>query len=306
MMTTIATDKCHPLQPLVLLGPGRSGTTLLYKLLCMHPAAAFISNYDVRPIARQFAGLAIACVPDDAGLRRRAWFTPDGRANLTRRPLWWRVIPTPVEGEAVYRACGLQLGETHQPADERTRARLRARFQQIQSRRNARVLVLKRTANNRRLPALASALPEAKYVLIWRDGRAVARSLLKVNWWMDHPVWWAGGRTPRQLAFDTQTMVELAAKNWIREVECIERGLRSIDPARVMTIRFEDLIRRPREIIERVARFGGLEPTAEYLSEVQQARILRRDGAKSSGHPDLSGAEHLLEPALRKLSYLEP
>ena len=35
-----------------ILGPARSGTTLLYKVLCLHPQVAFISNWRSR-----FAGL---------------------------------------------------------------------------------------------------------------------------------------------------------------------------------------------------------------------------------------------------------
>ena len=31
-----------------LVGAGRSGTTLLYKLLCLHPQVAYISNYENR------------------------------------------------------------------------------------------------------------------------------------------------------------------------------------------------------------------------------------------------------------------
>ena len=34
--------------PVFLLGPARSGTSLLYKLLCLHRDVAFISNYVAR------------------------------------------------------------------------------------------------------------------------------------------------------------------------------------------------------------------------------------------------------------------
>ena len=301
------TTERNPLNPIVLLGPGRSGTTLLYKLLCMHPAVAFITNYHVRPLMRPFAPLALRYVPRDASLRRRAWFTTDGGANLTRRSSLWRAIPTPVEGEAVYRACGLTLGETTGPADERTQARLRQRFRQIQKQHGASALVLKRTANNRRIPAIASAFPDAKYVLIWRDGRAVANSLVRVEWWMDHQVWWAGGKTPREMNLDATGMIELAANNWLQEVAAIERGLASVDSSRVLTIRYENLIEYPRDVITRVAQFAGLETSADYLAQVQEARITAgRDRWKTSLSPsELASIERTLEPTLRRLSYLE-
>jgi hypothetical protein len=40
------------LKPILLLGPGRGGTTLLYKILSLHRDAAFVSNFDTHQFAR--------------------------------------------------------------------------------------------------------------------------------------------------------------------------------------------------------------------------------------------------------------
>ncbi|MCI0628871.1 MAG: sulfotransferase [Acidobacteria bacterium] len=296
----------HSLNPVFLLGPGRSGTTLLYKLLCLHPDAAFISNYDTHVVAQPFLNVASAITRLSSGVRRRAWFSAEGQAYLTKRPLLHRLVPMPVEGEVIYRACGLKLDGNLSPVDGETRKRLRLRFSQIQNRHRACALILKRTANNRRIPSLDSAFPEAKFIVIWRDGRAVAQSLTKVNWWLDHRIWWAGDKTPRELRLDCQGMLELAARNWLEEVTVIERGLAKVEPTKVLVVRFEALLERPEEIVASILRFSEQEISSRFLSEVRQIG-LRPGGEhwKSTLLPaEISAIERIQSSHLRILSYL--
>lgn len=295
------------LNPVFLLGPGRSGTTLLYKLLCLHPRVAFISNYDVRAVTRLLVRPAMLLSPNRPAVRRWAWFTSEGRANLEGRTLLRRLIPTPVEGEAVYRGCGLSLAESVEAVDSATRARMRDRFARIQHRQGAALLLLKRTANNRRIPTLESVFPEARYVLIWRDGRAVVPSLTKAEWWLDHHVWWAGGRTPREMNLDRNGMLELAANNWLQEANALDRGIAGIDAARLLIVRYEDLMVAPDKVIVIVARFIGLDPDDSYLAEVGKAHVRPRGGKRESPltAAEMERVEQTMAPALRRLRYLE-
>ena len=77
-----------------------------------------------------------------------------------------------------------------------------------------------------------------------RDGRAVARSLLAVDWWPDTDIWWWGG-TPRDWAREGGDPLELAAKHWVHEVEAIEEGLAGISSRRVLRVSYEALVRSP-------------------------------------------------------------
>ena len=58
-----------------LVGAGRSGTTLLHKLLCLHPQIAYISNYENR-----FAGFRTDWPPGRLRDGSRTSWTP----GLTR------------------------------------------------------------------------------------------------------------------------------------------------------------------------------------------------------------------------------
>src|SRR3712207_4675195 len=93
--------------PLFLVGPARSGTSLLYKVLCLHPDASYVSNWLARfPSQTRLAALNRVArrYPE---LQRSVWFGQDG-ANAyvygRRRALRERMFPMPVEGEPLFAA----------------------------------------------------------------------------------------------------------------------------------------------------------------------------------------------------------
>ena len=96
-------------QPMFLLGPARSGTSLLYRMLCLHPRVAYISNFQ-----RRLPGFAPVAGLDRLprrlpGMRRAIWFPDGSNAYVYGRRRSWRerVFPAPVEGESVFARCGI-------------------------------------------------------------------------------------------------------------------------------------------------------------------------------------------------------
>lgn len=254
--------------PVLLLGPGRGGTTLLYKLLALHPQIAFISNYDTHPVGRSLAGPLCRLTSSAIALKHAAWFADNGQAYVPKRAFLKKLIPAPVEGEIVYRKCGLTLDEYSGDTNLTTTDRLRSTFAGLQGRHGGAALLLKRTANNRRIPALLTAFPDSKFIVLWRDGRAVTASLLNVEWWLDHQVWWADGQTPRQLGQDRAGMVRLAAQNWIQEVDSIRRGLEHVSSDRMVHVRYEDLLSKPQQTLSCLLGHIGLQSTSEFADAI--------------------------------------
>lgn len=252
-----------------LVGPARSGTTALYKALCLHPRAAWISNWTARyPRALPVAGLNrfTGTVP---AWRSRAWFGPDANAYVYGRPraILDRIFPTPVEGEPVYAACGVTRPGTDGATAPDAGVRLRAAFGRIRRFSGGDILVSKRIANNLRIPMLAEAFPRARFVQLVRDGRAVADSLSRVDWWDTSHVWWYGG-TPSAWAAAGGDPWELCARNWVEELREIRAGLASVPPRRALQLRYEDLVADPLPILERVARFVGLGRDERWLGSI--------------------------------------
>lgn len=248
--------------PLFLLGAPRSGTSLLYKALCLHPAVAYISNWVGRwPGLPQLAVLnRLARRRPD--LQRRVWFGGGDEAYVYgRRRAWWeRAFPMPVEGEPVYVRCGFtEAGSGAVGPDARPRPALRASFSTIRRFGGGRVLVSKRIANNRRVPALLATFPEARFVEILRDGRAVACSLSRVDWWPDSVLWWLG-RTPRQWEAGGGDPWELCARSWVEELDALRQGLAEVPDGQVRSLSYEAFLEGPLETLSEVAAFAGLDP----------------------------------------------
>lgn len=294
-----------PLQPILLLGPGRGGTTLLYKILSLHRDAAFVSNFDAQSTARLFVRPALWASKVHSRIRRWAWFSGEGQAYLLNRALLKRFVPVPVEGESLYSSCGVTLNEYVHSVDVATRNALRTTFGAVQKRHRGKVLLLKRTANNRRIPMLCSAFPECKTIVLWRDGRAVTASLINVPWWLDHPVWWADGKTPRQMNLDRQQSIEIAVRNWVEEVEAIERGLSRVDSMPIMQVRFEDMLVRPKETISSILEFIGLDIPDGFLRQLQSLDLHpSTQGWRTSMSPaEITAVERIGRAQLQRLSY---
>jgi hypothetical protein len=266
--------------PLFLVGAPRSGTTLLYKALCLHPRVAYISNWSRR--APALPALAVLNrIPSHLPMIRRAvWFGPaaaDAYAYGRRRPLWERLFPAPVEGEPVYRHCG--IAEDHDgPPDPEQLACLRRSFAALRRFAGGSLLVSKRIANNRRIPLLAAAFPDARFVHLIRDGRAVAYSLSRVDWWEDDLVWWYGG-TPRRWREEGGDPWELCARHWVRELAAIEEGLEAVPAGQRLEVRYEELVDRAGAAVERVAAFAGLADDAGWSAELRRLRYPNRNEA---------------------------
>jgi hypothetical protein len=263
-----------------VIGPGRSGTTLLYKLLCLHPDVAYISNWEHRlPWLPAAASGHLRLRRYSAKLRH--WFQQEGNAYVVDRPLVSRVIPVPVEGEGVYRRSGVPLyPEPDYQPDLRVGERLRSHFARLRQASDAKLLVSKRTANNRRIAALDAIFPQARYISLVRDGQEVAASLARVDWWNDHPLWWdARRRTPAQAVAEGEDMERLCARNWKEETKQISRGLARIPSSRVLAVRFEDLVASPVHQMNEVLDFLGLERCVGYQWALKALKLGQRPAA---------------------------
>lgn len=256
--------------PVFVLGAPRSGTSLVYKALCLHPDAGWISNW-----VRRFPSLPALALLNRAAAsfperRRSVWFGA-GRANAyvygKQRSLGDRAFPMPVEGETVFRRCGLGDGIADRDRYGDSTAMLRRTFETVCRYGTGQPLVSKCITNNRRLPVLRTAFPEARFIDVIRDGRAVAYSLSRVDWWPDSTVWWCGG-TPRDWESSGGEPWELCARHWVEELRVIEDGLRGVSADRVFHLSYEQLLRDPIATLADVARFSGLTPHSRWMSEL--------------------------------------
>lgn len=273
--------RCHPV---FLLGAGRSGTTLLYKILCLHPDVAYISNYHTFAPDWVPVGLLLKLSARFPALKRKAWFDGSGIANSRgKRPWPKRFVPGPVEGEALYRRCGLRAvsPQVHEIPVDAARC-LRRRFRHVSAFSGAKVLLSKRTANNQRLEWLREMFPEARFIHLIRDGRAVAYSLLRVRWWDRHRTWWSGC-TPQELVDAGEEPLAVSARNWVKDVQAVQAGLGGLSADQLLEVRYEDLMAEPLREVKRVTDFLGLQFTPRFEAVLRSLELRQRPLAWKDG-----------------------
>jgi Sulfotransferase family len=94
-------------------------------------------------------------------------------------------------------------------------------------------------ANIRFVPTFNRVLPGARFVHVVRDGRAVAASVIPLDW---------GPNTASE-----------AARHWALQVAAGLAAAEALGPDLVHTVRFEDLVLEPERTLKSVCEFAGLE-----------------------------------------------
>lgn len=264
-----ASHMSHPTPALFLLGAPRSGTTLLYKTLCLHPDAAWFSNWLRR--APRFYEIATLnrIARMSPSIRREVWFAAGNAYAYGRaRGLVERAFPQPVEGEPVFAACGVPAPPSPPRVPEEAMRLLGRAFGLVREYGGGRCLVNKRIANNQRIPILDAACPDSRFVHLVRDGRAVAYSCTRVDWWRTSDIWWYGG-TPVDWESEGGDPWDLCARNWVEELRSIEDGLSTIPDARRLEVTYEALVADPVGSLVGIAAFAGLTPDPGWISELE-------------------------------------
>jgi hypothetical protein len=243
-------------------------------------------------------------------LKRNSWFQAHGGAYFNEQRRWMQsIVPTPSEAEPVYASCGIPLtpAEDYRPLPHTANC-LRERFERILRTSGADVLLSKRTANNRRVPVLKQIFPNAKYIHLVRDGRAVAYSLLRVAWWNDHVLYWTG-KTPQQMVAEGANPLELAARNWVEEMHSLERGIALIEESKLLEVQYDELLQDPHGQLQRILHFMDVVPQADatFQEIIESLHLRPRQEAWSRNwtESELCTVQDLQGDTLRRWGFLE-
>jgi hypothetical protein len=243
-----------------VLGTGRCGSTLVHEVLARHPDVGFISNVDDR----------LAAVRSNGRWNRSLFArTPE---RLTRKG---RLRFAPSEG---YRILGRQVSPAlvapvrDLVADDATpwlSERFRRFFEERAAAQGVDVFLHKFTGWPR-AGFIHRALPDARFIHVIRDGRAVANSLLQMPWWRGYegPSSWGWGPLPksyeREWTGSGGSFVTLAGLEWKLLIDAFDRAKASVPADRWMDVRYEDVVADPRGTIASLLAFLELPWTPEF------------------------------------------
>ena len=255
-------------RPVFVVGSGRSGTTVFYNLMAGHRELGWFSSYVERfPNLPWLAGLnALYQIPPLVKrYAKRGWFpSPVEAHNL------WDLFH-PVEDS---RGCPPFTERDVALADQEGLRRFVTDV--LRFSRSAR-FINKNTRNTRRIRYLHALFPDALFVHVIRDGRAVTNSFLNVYWWPSLSLWWANGKTPVQMQQQGVEPVLVAARTWKLEVERVLQDKKYIPEEQYVEVRYEGLMRDPVKEIKRVLRFCDLPWTPHIQAHIEAFDISSRN-----------------------------
>lgn len=245
--------------PIFIVGSGRSGTTILYNLLSLHPNLAWFSNYTDR--FPRFPELAII-----HKLLDLPWIGEKFKRNIVEQDArGFSIIPTEA-GNIYHNYCGFEHSKksTEEDLDERQAQKFKTAIKKHLKMTGKERFLNKQTANTQRIELINSIFPDATYLHLIRDGRAVTRSLLNVNFWEEMEFWERDG-TPSELVNHSEsTHLELAALHWKRNVEEILNH-KYLFEGNYVEVKYKNLCSDTHSVIKNLLQFCDLYPRGDFI-----------------------------------------
>ena len=225
-------------------------------------------------------------------------------ASLLLRPL--RGADVPVEGSRIWRRFARAEDDALGAADlgDADRAWLRRMVATQLRLQGKRRFLSKYPRNGLRLRWLDAAFPDALFVHLLRDARAVVRSVLdrrRSHGGLEH--WW-GSRPPGWRELAALPPAEQAAHQWRLCVERTRDDARALGPGRYLEVRYEDFCDAPRETLEKTAAFCGLQwPEGLLDALVGDVRSQNFKWRERLAPADAAAVTRVAGPLLASLGY---
>lgn len=252
-------------RPIFITGVGRSGSTMFHELVSFHPETAWLSGLNDRFPDRPEINRAYLQSVDlpVVGDRARTAITPgeafvfwEHHCRGFRRPC--RDLVADDLTESSRRTMPAMLGRNLTPRRHRLAHKL---------------------TGWPRIGYLHAMFPDAKFVHIARDGRAVANSMLHVEFWWGWrgPENWRWGMLSPELQQEWEahgkSFAALAAIEWKLMMQAHEAAVARVPAGSVLDIRYEEICEDPVGHIRDIIAFCDLPWNDDFERRVGRANI---------------------------------
>lgn len=193
----------------------------------------------------------------------------------------WRITPKPTEPYKLLNYVTDSLFTQARPlAESDVAPRAVDRYRQVvrqHLRWQGKSRYLQKHTGFPRTQYLRTIFPDASFVHVLRDGRAVASSLARVGFF-DGTLgsWWWGPMRPefeQEYLQSGKSPIVLAAITWKTLIDLIEPAMAELPSGQGTTVRYDELIARPELTMDELARFCGLRASPMFDRRVRRVRI---------------------------------
>ncbi|MGA8927031.1 MAG: sulfotransferase [Solirubrobacterales bacterium] len=143
-------------------------------------------------------------------------------------------------------------------------------------------LVVKEPNTSEAADTLVKLLPRSRVLFLIRDGRDVMDSLLDL-------VATAKGEAARDLKWDELSAEERenfllgSAASWVYRMDMVQRACELVGPESTLTVRYEDLLAETPAELVRIARWLGVDDSADWAAEVAERHAFEHVPADERG-----------------------
>jgi hypothetical protein len=285
-------------RPIFIIGAPRSGTTILYKVLIQHDDLAYLTQasdlfHECPIIANKIfrlTGMAMIR-PDPVGLLQQ--WAEHGFEYAEGYNFWWRFSNSPQR---------FVLGAEDVTEEQRFFYKWSiARHQFLFERPR---FVNKAPINSLRIGYLNEIFPDSLFIHIYRDGRAVARSILERRIRQGSPYADWGPRPYGWSEIQKQQPLLACGLQWKHILEHVQTELASIPLRRQMSVSYESFVNSPRETLVRLLSFCQLAPSKAVLDMATSIRNMNFKWQDEFVREEIVKLETVIGDALSKWGYV--
>ncbi len=288
-------------RPIFIVGTGRCGSTIFYKLISHHPDLCWHSTLENR-------------YPDSS--------TVKFLSRILNRDPFYSVAKgikpnfKPAEIWNIWEKADAGFVQPYRPLDgddvsERKAKAFRKIVEEKVRRSGGKRFITKLTGWSR-IPYLKKIFPNAVFVHVLRDGRAVVNSLLHVDFWsgwegVHNWRWGFKEEYLRILEEYDESFAVLAALEWKILVDEIETAGGERGDDEFITIKYEDLVTEPTKVIKKVCSHLDLDYTSRFDKKVKSYGLknMNYKWKQNLSKKEKKRLNDFLKDHLKKYGYLQ-
>jgi len=288
-----AGDEKYLQKPIIIIGSGRSGTTIMSEIIFQHEDLAWHSNYQelivFTPLINiwrrifdnklwrlkkfyKYVGVSKNTRQGNQSFLELFFFNPIERYNF------WEHIT----GKRIDFSRGFLLNERATEGEKKSIRSFLAKQVKYQGKKR---LIMKFTGPAR-LEYLTSIFPDALIVNVVREPVATVRSLLEVGFWQRMGVdklWWRGAYSDEELAYAQSIKNQPALITAFQYKKLMETTKFEIEKLslHVHECSYEDFVKDPKTFMLQMMEFMQLAPSKRVNDYLENMIVLNRNERRS-------------------------